>query len=586
VNNAETERKKYLRAGRVNWVRFIPWLFIIFVASIILACMMNFAYRYGHYYVVIFPMVCGIIIGGLLFLAVQLGHCRSRLVAALTGLLAGTVLYLGQYQAGLASEFGLQAIPRVDLLPDYIRYRMNSDIIQDADRPRATGYKNGSGKTNGDDSEDPPQPVRDSLSGKTIENWITFAFEFLCVLFFTTAFGYFRSKKAFCERCGKWMAQEFAVFLPDLGANFLAAFNSGKFSAITTARLVPMLKNTPYTGAAIDFCAPIAGRASGCPIYFSIKEVRASTIGQPAQFDNARGKTFLDRVELSSAEIAGLASRFPSLTSVAGIAPAAEFSSAPAAPASGLSMAQPVVSVQIRNVTGRAADKILSRKNVLIGNALTLCVLAIFFAGMGAILGGAFLLIPGDSQAAFPHPGLRIASGVALILLGLPAAILGALTGLRNGNMWSNRRYLSLCRRAFRRRAERMLDLDDPDLIFVESVPRKNWGRIMLDNADDIGFLRIDPQRREVLFEGDNECIRIPADAILSCEVEEIPSVNNQVGSVIHQMTVIQARRDAGIWEMSFAHRWTSWSVNNRKRLTKAMEIRRRVLTLNPAMPA
>ena len=35
------------------------------------------------------------------------------------------------------------------------------------------------------------------------------------------------------------------------------------------------------------------------------------------------------------------------------------------------------------------------------------------------------------------------------------------------------------------------VDLNDPDLFFVDIIPRINWGKAMMENASDIGFLEL-----------------------------------------------------------------------------------------------
>ena len=66
----------------------------------------------------------------------------------------------------------------------------------------------------------------------------------------------------------------------------------------------------------------------------------------------------------------------------------------------------------------------------------------------------------------------------------------------------------------------RLVKPGDSEALFVEIVPKLNWGKLSLETARDAGFLRVDKARREVLFEGDRERWRIPAAAITYCEME------------------------------------------------------------------
>jgi hypothetical protein len=71
-------------------------------------------------------------------------------------------------------------------------------------------------------------------------------------------------------------------------------------------------------------------------------------------------------------------------------------------------------------------------------------------------------------------------------------------------------------------RTDAIVDIQDPEAIFVQIVPRGHWGQIMLETATDVGFLIIDPIAREIRVEGGRERSRIPDRSILGCEVGEI----------------------------------------------------------------
>ncbi len=563
-------RRKYVRTGRVDWLRFIPWVFIITVVSALLACGMNWLYREGQYYVVMVPIVAGLIVGGLIYLAVQFGHCRSRWVAAFTGLFAGSLLYLGYYQAGIASELGLQGFARVDLLPEYIRFRMNSDVIQDADHPSVKERRAPLPGEHANPNEEQPEPVRKNSSGKTIENWATFAFEFACILFFAIAPGYVRARKGYCERCRKWMSQEVMGYMSDLGPSFLAAFNAGEFPTIVQAQPVVILKNTAYTGLAIDYCLSNPVNGTPCPIFFSIKDVGASPLAQASNFDTTPGKMVLDHIELTPPEIAGLAPRFPVLNTLTGMTRAV----------AATATAPPTASVDIKPSPPGPEGSALSRRNLIVGNLIAFSVIGMLLGGGVAVLGGLLFLAGPDNWPI----ALRISLTVILVILGLPVAIVGGIIGIKNPSALGNRYMLAVCRRILGRRTDRIVNINDPDAMFVESVPRKNWGRAMLETADDIGFLRIDAQRREILFEGDRERIRIPADAILSCDIQEVSAGGDaQRIGVVHAIVVVRASHNSAVWEWCVTSRWTDFVTNNENRRARAEELRYKILTLQPA---
>ena len=59
----------------------------------------------------------------------------------------------------------------------------------------------------------------------------------------------------------------------------------------------------------------------------------------------------------------------------------------------------------------------------------------------------------------------------------------------------------------------------------------------MLQNAEDIGFLAVDAERNELLFEGDQKRFRIPAAAIQSVGVETMGSDEAPMGMVVLTVT-------------------------------------------------
>jgi hypothetical protein len=75
---------------------------------------------------------------------------------------------------------------------------------------------------------------------------------------------------------------------------------------------------------------------------------------------------------------------------------------------------------------------------------------------------------------------------------------------------------LKVVKREFARRTGCLVQPSDADALFVEIVPKLNWGKMVLESASDVGSLRVDKRRREILFEGNKERWRIPAAATVS----------------------------------------------------------------------
>jgi hypothetical protein len=112
-----------------------------------------------------------------------------------------------------------------------------------------------------------------------------------------------------------------------------------------------------------------------------------------------------------------------------------------------------------------------------------------------------------------------------------------------------NRYLRKVVRREFERRTSLLVDLNDPEALFVEYVPKMNWGKLMLDNASDVGLLAVDQQKREIRFEGDKERWRIPASAITYCQLEVFVQQQGHARTKIYY-AVLRANHRGGFWEV------------------------------------
>src|SRR5215469_15713985 len=89
-------RNFYIGKG-VSWGRFIVWLVPAFIVAAILAEIMAQLFIAGHYLIIILPAIAALAVAGMINLAVNKGHCRNRIVAAIAGFCAGFTLYIGHF---------------------------------------------------------------------------------------------------------------------------------------------------------------------------------------------------------------------------------------------------------------------------------------------------------------------------------------------------------------------------------------------------------------------------------------------------------------------------------------------------------
>lgn len=235
-----------------------------------------------------------------------------------------------------------------------------------------------------------------------------------------------------------------------------------------------------------------------------------------------------------------------------------------------------MAAAEFKTIEEPHAGRILSRANIVVGNLLTLMPAVLMIAGLGLGAGAVYLLDPGGPDA---QPEDQIVAGI-LVVIGLAIAGVSAYLGLRNTTKIASHYLHRVARKEVRSRAERIVDPDDPEAIFVELVPRRNWSRMMLETATDIGYLVVDEDRREVLFEGDHERMRIPASTILSCEAEHTLIGEGAPGSMKYYFTVIEVEDGSASRELPFAFRGDLGQLGVSVRRERAIVLRNRIWDL------
>jgi hypothetical protein len=241
-----------------------------------------------------------------------------------------------------------------------------------------------------------------------------------------------------------------------------------------------------------------------------VKQIRQSQgVAGADPIDQAQGKLLLRAMEASSSEMAALAARFNVLGTATGRLVATESPQTTTA-----SLAQGELPVEIKAVEPEYAGRILSRGMLWGGAILTFAPLLTFFGGLG-LLAWATTILEGVV------PPVEKFTAFGMIAVGIIGMVLGITVALGNPSYLANRYLQKRLRRELARRPKRIIDPGNPEALFVEIVPKANWGRLMLDNASDVGLLLLDRAKREILFEGDHERFRISVDAITYCGFEE-----------------------------------------------------------------
>jgi hypothetical protein len=134
--------------------------------------------------------------------------------------------------------------------------------------------------------------------------------------------------------------------------------------------------------------------------------------------------------------------------------------------------------------------------------------------------------------------------------------------------------------RVLQSRAETYVDADDAMATFITVVPRGNWSK-SFSQESDVGLLKVDRERRAILFEGDREHWIIPAESILKCEAEEYTYGNLPEDRFNLRVAVIlTANIDGAPWEAPLVPQnlaFRPWNPEVRRELARKLlaEIRR-----------
>jgi hypothetical protein len=545
--------RNFYKGKGVEWHRFLPWLLAAFVVAAILAEGMAFLFSIGQYYIFFVPLIAAVCVFGMITLAVNKGHCRSVWIGGLAGLCAGVVLYVGYFYFGMIHDFGPIAAGHPEVLPKYIRLRMRVERTHDV------------GDSHHDDDEQ-----KAPTAGNTYANWGRDAFEFGLVLLITTGAGLKRARKPYCETCRRWMTREFTQFNPGIAANLMESLRNGSARSLAALCAEAPFATIPNLSLAADFCPSMKdGRSRDCATYVSAKFINTAPKGAVFDtFEQSKGKMLVRGLQLNPDELAALAPRFKVFETVAGRS--AVTALMPEPPAEDAVGDKSIIYAEITPAPADQSGQVLSRKTKIIANLFSFALLIGFFAGMGLMLGGIFLAFPDHPPAEGISPATKLLGIILITFGGMWLCVSMAITFI-DSSMVGTRYARKVLLQELSRRTSLMVDPNDPDAIFVESVPKMNWGKMMLDNAGDVGLLVVDQQKREIRFEGDKERWRIPAAAITYSQFEVFVQQQGH-SKTKYYYAVVRVNHRGGFWEAPIRPRGkTGLFSGRRKKATRRL---------------
>jgi hypothetical protein len=374
----------------------------------------------------------------------------------------------------------------------------------------------------------------------------------LCVAVVPACLGWTRASRPFSEPEGRWLHEHLFCVAPEDARAMAAALDREDAEDLAeSARPIPRQLASEYGEARLYFLP----YERDTPVYLTLRIVD----GRP--WSHGLARRLATRVRLTPDEAAALVERLRP--------PGAKF---------GVALVEPLVEEPRRVAPAAAVEDLPPHEAGKVLNGPVFALLTV--VGLGplalALLVAVGLVVYVSLYWSALGPEVKAgAAGVALA--GLGAALRFTL---RYGDYFPTRLQQRLLAAAVRQRPGALVDPDDPDAVYVGVVPRENWGRVMLETSTDIGLLKIDPGRRELLFEGDGHRWRIPADSIESCELEEYfigvpdPNENN-----VFPMAVLRVNREGGVWEAPLSPmRTTLRRPTAEEKRRRCRQLRRRVL--------
>jgi hypothetical protein len=475
------DRPVYERSGRVAWPRFLPAALLALLVAAGMAYCWFLAFDAGWGYWLATPIVLVLPVALAGYLAVGFGHCRNRFVAGGLGVLVAVVFHAGYFHADLVSQQGPAALTRLDSLPEFIAQRMATDGIK---------------------------VQNDILPRSELYNWFYSAVELLVISMLVGAAAVYRSQKGYCESCRRWMRSLGFHAKPGASTDIAEALDTGDWSdvPVTVGQMPAIVRASSWLD--FEYCPGARGPGSGCAAYLTLKEFTGTT--EPAQVLMAQGRLEQDELDALAGRVAALAFLRVSAPTVTGDEGA-----------SGRSIERHSGSVAaLERLPGHAGGADLDRAGKI--------EFMLALVPVAALLGGIAMVVWGAVRA--PWAGAPPADWLGYILLaaGIAAAVAGGVVCWINVDYLGIRyMYRRICR-SLAQRPDALVLADDPTAQFIDVVPRVQWHQLVPDKPADRGLLRLDPAGGRLVFEGLKERYVIPADAVLSCEVEPmLPHTGN-----------------------------------------------------------
>lgn len=481
------ERPTYAPSGRANLVDLWPYALVLYGLAGLMAVVNALLTRHNAYAVGWVWLAPVGVTTWLTYRAVRDSHCRNAPLAA--GLLAsvGLVVLLGTYHVDQCLRWGVEW-HRLDRLPGFIAFRMETDGWWGLDGRMPLVWPV--------DARANPKVVPHCWPPATPNfHWLAFAVEFAATVLWPTVVAWRFARRPYSERLHAWFQEEGVVLTPASAADLHEALRTGRLAAWVEDGFEKIHPDDDYVRLKIWLCP------------------------RPTDSDGVEPEVYLtlgkaQPVLLSPEEVAAMVDVFPGLRDWAEVPVELRLASLAQTPPPwhpSRATFQPVPPPH----AGLCKDPGVKRRGRLLAYGVLLVAPAVAVG---------YMALTWPVMHLFKALGVVWLTPVYVVAVG--SALLGLNFQYNSSNedllfrflVWYYRR--TMLGQA-RHRADALFDVNRPNAIYAEVLPRRVWNDAAAGgDATEAGLVLLDADARCLFFEGDRYRWTVPFAAVRTVEIE------------------------------------------------------------------
>lgn len=481
------ERSTYAPSGRANLSDLWPYALVLYGLAGLMAVVNALLTRHNAYAVGWVWLAPVGVTTWLTYRTVRDSHCRNPALAA--GLLAsvGLVVFLGTYHVDQCSRWGVEW-HRLDRLPGFIAFRMETDGWWGIDARMPLVWPL--------DARANPKVVPHLWPPETPNvHWLAFAVEFAATVLWPTVVAWRFARRPYSERLNAWFQEEGVVLTPASAADLREALRTGRLAAWVEDGFEKTHPDDGHVRLKIWLCPrPPASDGVEPEVYLTLGKA------QP--------------VLLSPEEVAAMVDVFPGLRDWAEVPVELRLASLGQTPPPwhpSRATFQPVPPPH----AGLCKDPGVKRRGRLLAYGVLLVAPAVAVG---------YMALTWPLMHLFQALGVVWLTPVYVVLGG--SALLGLNFQYNSSNddllfrflVWYYRRTML---GEARDRGDALFDVNRPDVIYAEVLPRRVWNDAAAGgDATEAGLVLLDADARCLFFEGDRYRWTVPFAAVRAVEIE------------------------------------------------------------------